>query len=250
MILVASTVRFLRDGKAFWYADATTSAGAMFVKVPLVDPTGGHESHWQEYIALRLARALGLPVLEPHPIEIARELVANQDLARTFWGHGNRFTATPYQRRLASGSGYDELSDADKALLYVFDNFLFYTDRARPSRPPSRQDCWLGDDGQPIIVDWDYYGAPTRSGPGIKADYYNWDASKFLGVQRRAIEIERSCGDVVVRLADCCVIRDVVAAAAAVWDRVDETAVCAWLIARRNALSGNFSNTASPPWMP
>jgi len=248
-MLVASSVRRLSDGKAFWYAEAITPVGSMFVKLPFVQPTGGHESQWQEYIALRLAREAGLPAMNPHPVEVAADLVIDEDRARTFWGHGNRFNATPYQRSLLPGNGYDELSDSQKATLYVFDNFLFYTDRARPSRPPSRQDCWLADDGTPVIIDWDHYGAPTPSQPGIRTDHYNWDASKFLGVQRRAHEVKRSCDAVVASLNDG-VVHDVVASAAEIWDRVDEAAVGAWLIARRNALSSAFSNATTPPWMP
>ena len=244
----ATSIRLIGDGKAFWYGLAETSAGPMFVKVPFAQPSGGHESAWQEYVALRLARAVGIPALEPHPVEVPPTLVTDSDRARTFWDFGNIFAGTPYQQKLAPGRGYEELGNTGKALLYIFDNVLYYVDRARPTVPQSRQDRWLSDDGKPILFDWDNYAAPSRtSGVGMAVATYTWEASKFLGVQLCTADVKRACESVVAGLSDI-LVREAVGSAAAIWARVDETAVANWLLGRRDNVLPAFVNTQSPSW--
>ncbi len=58
-------------GTAYWRAIATTDRGRFFVKLPFIDPTGGHDGAWKEYIALSVARRVGLPFLEPHAIRVS-----------------------------------------------------------------------------------------------------------------------------------------------------------------------------------
>jgi len=77
---------------------------------------------------------------------------------------------------------------------------------------------------------------------------YTWEASKFLGVQQRAAQIARAC-DIVAALDDQ-TLREVVASAALVWERVDEPTASAWLIGRRDNLRSAFEQTPTPPWAP
>jgi hypothetical protein len=242
----ATSIRYHSAGKAYWYAIAETSLGPMFVKVPLLEK-GGTEGNWREYVAMLLAAAIGLPTLQPHAVEVGPELLSGADRDRTFWGLGNCFTGTPFQRHLKTGRGYDELTVGQRALLYAFDNLLYYSDRARPS-VGGRQDCWLGDDGRPLLFDWDVYPAPDQSGPGNSPEIFGWDhCGKFLALQMRQTEIDAAC--VVVASLPDHVVRDVVTQAAAIWSHVTSD-VTAWILARRGNLVRAAQSNPHPPWLP
>ena len=68
-------------GTAYWRAIATTDRGRFFVKLPFLDPTGGHDGAWKEYIALSVARRVGLPFLEPQAVRVSKAIVPSDGAA-------------------------------------------------------------------------------------------------------------------------------------------------------------------------
>lgn len=243
----AAGIRYHSLGNAYWYAVADTSLGPMFVKVPIVGK-GGLEGNWREYVAMVLAAAVGLPTLKPHAVEVEPNLLSQEDRDRTFWGLGKWFTATPFQARLDRGRGYDELTVRQRELLYAFDNLLYYADRARPS-VGGRQDCWLGDEGRPLLFDWDAYPAPDQSGPGNSPHVFGWDhCGKFLALHSRQSEIEAACATVAALTDDA--VRDVVTQASATWTHVKAGELVAWIVARRDNIVKAAQDNFHPPWLP
>lgn len=243
----ATSVRNHRQGKAYWYAIAETSAGQMFLKIPLIEK-GGAEGPWREFIAMRLANALGLPTLQPCGVEVDPEILSAADRERTLWRLGNRFIGTPFQQNLRRGRGYEELTISQKALLYAFDNLLYYTDRARPS-VEGRQDCWLGDNNKPLLFDWDLYPAPSQEGRGNAIDSFSWDhCGAFLAQQLRRHQVEEACRTVAA-VADE-VVSGVIAQAVNIWPHMNGEAVSSWLIGRRDGLVHAAQHATNPPWLP
>lgn len=229
--IVATSIRRIprREG-AYWYGAANTrTRGSMFVKVPLGRTTGGHDGSWQELIALGLARAVGLPALQPHRVQIPQTLMSSEDRARTFWGNGDVFCATALQRN-AHACGYDRLGRDKRALLYAFDNYLLYGDRS-----DDRLDCHVGDDGRVIVFDWDTYPAPGRAGRGVPIDVFNWATSGFLVSDLPGTLVRRAC-EVVVEKLRTDVLIGAVARAAESWACFQAPVVSAWLSGRRDSL--------------
>lgn len=242
----ATNIQTVRDGAAYWYAIADTELGKMFVKLPLVGK-GGLEGNWREFVAMRLATNVGLPTLSPHPIDVDPQLLSDADRVRTLWELGSRFTGTPFQENFQRGRGYDELTSEQRALLYAFDNLLYYTDRARPS-VGGRQDCWLADDGHPVILDWDVYPAPDLTGPGNSTEVFGWDyCSKFLILSVQHAQVLNACR-AVAALSEQAVL-DTVAEASKNWPHVKVVDVARWIIRRRDNLVHAAENNEHPPWL-
>lgn len=226
-ILHAKRIAKLRDGGAFWYCRAETANGPMFVKMPFAQIMGGHESAWQEFIALQLALEIGIPALQPHRVSIPSRMLTVQDRARTFWGNGDHFCGTAFQQ-LSRACNYDILRPNVKSLLFVFDNFLSYGDRTE-----DRVDVFVDASRQVRVLDWDFYPCPSRLGSGIPVERITWSASLFLRRGLKRSMIESAC-QIVSNLTDSS-IYSIVSRAGAVWS-IDNQLVTAWLLGRRNHL--------------